>query len=297
MFEILDAQWLIHKPSALSYLPVLISFLNGGKISLETSDYGGSCGCAPSTEQKPHVFAMGDDPINPVDRYELESSDIPDDSVAVIPISGVILSWKLMELVRYIQMAENNPRIISIIFLVNSPGGMLFYLDSTAAIIKAASKPTVSVVMNMAASAAMWLISATGYRIATSTMDQIGSIGVRTSYMDFNKFLKEKLGIGIYEIYASKSTRKDEEIRALLEKESDESLVLAKSDFINEEFHRAIRTNLGLKEDSEVFTGAIYFSEQAKELGLINEVNTLNYAFEYAHRQGLKNKIKQFQFT
>lgn len=236
---------------------------------------------------------MGEDPFNPVNRYELDNPDIPSNSIAVIPIQGAIVSWKSIELISFLQKAEAHPNIIATVFLVNSPGGMVYYTDLTADVIKAASKPTVSVIMNMAASAAMWLISATDYRIASSPMDRIGSIGVRSSYTDFNGFLKEKLGITVYDIYASKSTRKDEEIRALLQ--DDQTKILQSADFINEIFHQAIRENLGLKEDSEVFTGAVYHAQKAIKMGLINEINTLSYAFEYAFKLGLSNRIKQFK--
>jgi ClpP class serine protease len=282
LFEILDAQWLIHRESALAYLPVLISFLNGGKISLESDD-----------TKKPHVFAMENASFNLVNRYELDNPDIQPNAIAVIPIQGTIVSWKSIELLSYLQKAEAHPNIIAIVFLVNSPGGMAYYTDITADAIKASSKPTVSVIMNMAASAAMWLISATNYRIASSPMDRVGSIGTKSSYTDFNGFLKEKLGITVYDIYASKSTRKDEEIRALLQDE-DRTKILQSTDFVNEIFHQAIRENLGLKEDSEVFTGAVYHAKQAIEMGLINEINTLSYAFEYAYKLGLSNRIKQF---
>lgn len=280
LFEILDAQWLIHRESALAYLPVLISFLNGGKILLETDE-----------KRKPYAFTALNDPVNPVNRYDLDSADIPPDSIAVIPLQGAVVSWKSIEFISFLQKAEANPNIIATVLLVNSPGGMVYYTDLTANAIKNASKPTISVIMNMAASAAMWIISATDYRIATSPMDRVGSIGVRSSYTDFNGFLKEKLGITVYDIYASKSTKKDEEIRALLQ--DDFSKILQGADFINENFHQAIRDNLGLKEDSEVFTGAMFYAKQAIELGLIHEINTITYAFEYAYKLGLANKIKQ----
>ncbi|TSA24360.1 MAG: hypothetical protein D4R67_11995 [Bacteroidetes bacterium] len=282
LFEILDAQWLIHRETALSYLPVLISFLNGGKIVLEADDI-----------KKPYVFAQGQDPINPVSRYDLDSPDIPDNSIAVIPIQGAIVSWKSIELISNLQKAEANPQIISTVFLVNSPGGMVYYTDITADAIKSASKPTVAVIMNMAASAAMWLISAMDYRIATSSLDRVGSIGVRVSFTDFNGFLKEKLGITVYDIYASKSTKKDEEIRTLLE--GDNSKVISGADFINEIFHQAIRENLSLKENPEVFTGALFYAKKAMELGLINAIGSISAAFEYTYKEGLAHKIKQFK--
>ena len=46
----------------------------------------------------------------------------------------------------------------------------------------------------------------------------------------------------------------------------------------------------------EVFSGAIYYAQQAIDLKLINEINSLDYAITFAHRQGLIHKGKpQFQ--
>src|ERR1035438_8802432 len=149
IFSLLDAQWLIHRETAVSYLPVLISFLNGQKVILEEGP-----------ARKPYFFSKrAQDDINLSDSGNLDDPDIPINSIAVIPIEGVLVSWKTMELVQNIRMASDNPNICAVVFLVNSPGGMVFYTDITAQTIKDLQKPSVSVIFNCAASAAMWLRS------------------------------------------------------------------------------------------------------------------------------------------
>jgi ClpP class serine protease len=64
-------------------------------------------------------------------------------------------------------------------------------------------------------------------------------------------------------------------------------------DFVNGIFHKTIQDNLGISADSEVFTGAIYNAAQAVDLKLINEINTLEYAIDYAYKQGLIHKARQ----
>lgn len=294
LLQLLDAKWLINRDVLLSYVPVFVAFMNGQKMMFDKS-----AGPRPYVvgfpEGKKKIFiTKATDDINLTDTYGLDDPNLPENSVAVIPIEGVLMSWKTMEIVRQIRLANDNERICSIVFLVNSPGGMVFYTDITADVIKAVEKPTVSVIFNMAASAAMWLISATGYRIATSQMDRTGSIGVMTSFTDFNGFLKEKLGITVYEIYATLSTKKNEEIRQLLE--GNRQPIIDDLDETNAIFHQAIIDNLGIKADSEVFTGAIYNAKKAIELGLINEINSLEYAVNYAYQLGLANIIKS-QFS
>jgi ClpP class serine protease len=194
-------------------------------------------------------------------------------------------------------MASDNPNICAVVFLVNSPGGMVFYTDITAQTIKDLQKPSVSVIFNCAASAAMWLISATDYRIATSQMDRIGSIGVKTSVMDLTGLLKDKLGISVFEIYASLSTKKDFQYRELLKDPSNPQPIIDELDQTNAIFQQAIIDNLGISKDSEVFSGDIYGAKQAIQLGLINEINTMEYAIQYAYNLGLASVIKSnFQF-
>jgi len=281
IFKLLSSDWLIHQDTAISYLPVLISFLNGQKLDVVAGSL--------KPPQRISGFRSDADP-EWVDQDNLSDISIPENSIAVIPIQDTILSWKTQRMVGQIKQADANPQICAILFLVSSPGGMVSQLDIAASAIKNCSKPTVVVISQMAASAAMWLSSAANYRIATSPIDAIGSIGTKTSFMDINGFLKEKLNISVYEIYATLSTKKEEEIRELLK--GNDKPIVAKLDFINAIFHKTIQDNLGIPEGSEVFTGAIYFAEQAKSLGLINEINTIDYAVNFTYELGLANKIK-----
>jgi ClpP class serine protease len=289
VLEMLSARWLIHRDTALSYLPLFISFLQGGE---KLSSF------MPREEEikrsRAKVLSLGTGGWSSMaTEYELSDPNIPDNSIAWIPIWGTILSWRSMNLIEVIRKARANDKIIALVFPVNSPGGMVFYTDILAAEIKEVGKPTVAAIMNMSASAALWLTSSMDYRIATSAMDSIGSIGVFTSFTDMQVLLKEKLGITIIDLYATKSTRKNEMVRSLLE--GNTKPIIDDLDFVNEIFHAAIRQNLGIKADSEVFTGAIYNAQDALVHGLINEINSLDFAIEYAYKQGLTNKINHFK--
>lgn len=283
--DILNAKWLIYKDVIYSYIPYFISFLRGGNIDLKALSGGYNL--------KPYCI---NDTVNTANRYDLDDPNLPDNSVAIIPIQGIIEPEKSMMIERYINLSIQNPSVISILFVVNTPGGMVFYTDILSKVIKNSPKPTVAYVMQMAASAGMWLISGTNKRIISSPLDSIGSIGVKTSYTDLTGLLK-KIGIDTYDLYATLSTRKDEEIRNLLDttKKMDErtSLIINDLDFTNDFFHAAISENMGIKRDSEVFTGAIFNAQRGIELGLAHEINTFEYAISQAHQMGLKSKINQ----
>jgi len=292
ILELLDSKWLIHRDTAVSYLPLLVAYLNGQPVAFNPNEKKGRF-------SKPNVLiksATGfkalfpeDDSNSPLD---FSNPDLPEHSVALIPIQGPIFSWDSLRLIECIQRAQENDKIISALFVVNSPGGQVFMTDIAAQTIKAFNKPTVGMIMNMAASAAMWMISGMNHRIATSPMDLIGSIGVYTSFMDMQVMLKDKLGITITDIYATLSTRKNEMVRAL--KEGNLEPITKDLDFVNAIFHQSIRENLGIDQTSEVFTGAIYNAIEAQKLGLITEIGSMDYAYQKAFEEGLINKMNQF---
>jgi protease-4 len=279
LLSILSAQWLIHQDTATAYLPLLIALTRGEKLSVELSD-----------QEKPSIVVFNDGAMLPVvGKYQLSDSTIPENSVAVLPVSGPICSWDSIQLMQQLAMVEANDKINAVLLAVNSPGGMVSQTDLLAEAIRSMTKPSVAAISGMAASAAMWIISAATYRVATSPMDLIGSVGTKVSIQDYSA-LFEKIGIKVSDFYATKATRKDEEMRAI-KAGGDLAPITAFVDFVNEIFHQAIHDNLGIAAGSEVFTGATFFAEKARDLGLINEINSRDYALNHAYQLGLKNKI------
>lgn len=279
LLSILSAQWLIHQDTATAYLPLLIALTRGEKFSLDLSNYY-------STE----IMALSEDTLLPVvGKTELSDQSVPENSVAVLPLQGPICSWDSLHLMQQLSLVEANDKINSVLLAVNSPGGMVSQTDLVAETIRSMNKPVVAAISGMAASAAMWVISAASYRIATSPMDLIGSVGTKVSIQDYSALL-DKIGIKVSDFYATKATRKDEEMRAI-RTGGDPAPITAFVDFVNDVFHQAISRNLGIEAGSEVFTGATFFAGKAISLGLINEINTRDYALNHAYQLGLKNKI------
>jgi ClpP class serine protease len=276
--DILCARWLIYRQEILNYFPLFISYLNGNRM-VEADLDGNRSIEIPRLTTSLSIATLA----------ELENPSLPENSVAIIPIQGVLYSGKTQELINTIHRAESNPSIGSMLFLTNTPGGMVFLTDIAAEAIASSPLPSVAYVMNMAASAGMWLISATDVIYASSQLDRFGSIGVKTSFTDINGFLKEKLGITVYDLYATKAINKDQEVRALLA--GDNQPIINDLDFTNEIFHQAIYDNLGLKPGSEVFSGGMYNAPRAIELGLAHKIGSLEQAVEEAVQLGIKAKL------
>ena len=227
-------------------------------------------------------------------NYNLESLDIPDDSVALIWVEGVIYPWKSFELENKIVKINGNPKLLGALLLMNTPGGAIHRVDITSDAITNSKKPIATYATGVCASSGMWLASGTKRIFAASTTDRIGSIGIKTTFRDMSKYMEEA-GIMEKDIYASLSTEKDAETRAMAK--DDDTLIVANLDFVNELFHKTISTNRKIKYDTEspVFKGAIFNAQEAISNGLIDQIGTLDQAMTWVLNEGLRlqaNSIK-----
>ena len=221
----------------------------------------------------------------------LQNPNIPEDSIAVIPIEGLILPWQSQDIENALLNAFANPNIMSILLLMNSPGGTVSYLDILANTIKNSPKPIIAYVRGITASAAMWVASATSRILVSSQLDQLGSIGVQCSIKDYTKMLKEKFNIDVFELNATKSVNKNIEFKSLLLGNPD--MIIAAMDFVNEHFHAAINANLGIPFTSEIYSGGIYYAQQAVELGLAHEIVSVQGAIEQVVKAGYADSAKK----
>lgn len=247
-----------------------------------------------SENVKAHAYAVNTDTlaVNVVDDYDITDPNLPENSIAVIDVEGAIYPWKAYRLEQMIMTAEQNPNIIGTVLFVNTPGGYIHRVDITADAIKNATKPIAAYCTGLCASAGMWLVSGADRIFAASKLDTIGSIGVMTTYSDSRKYWEE-MGFIDTDIYATKSTRKNEESREA-EKGNFEPIVKT-LDFSNEVFHATIRENRNVAADSEIFTGAVYKSEEAITLGLVDEIADFDTVLHYIMVQGMKQKANSGQ--
>lgn len=287
--EILQARWLINTDIILSYVPALLSYIHGNKSAFDGI-------LTPKADQpKPFVVKSANDIVT---KWDLDRTDIPENSVAIIPFSGPIMAYDSFEIMRANNLIAANNNIVAVVYHWNSPGGMVYGTDLCSDSIYALQKPKVMFGQNQICSAALWDMASVNYRIMSSPLDVVGSIGVMVSIHDMTRLMRDKLGIDIFEIYASKSTDKNKFGRLIkddkLTPEERFGPIVKHLDFVNEFFHAAVRDRAGIAADSPVFSGDIYHSEEAKSLGLINEINTLEYAVDYARTLAFRNRLPIF---
>ena len=121
-------------------------------------------------------------------------------SVGVIPIVGVIGkglspiekmtgSADLNDINANIAAYEADPEVKSIVFHIDSPGGVVGGVEETARKIAGLNKPTIAYTDGMMASAAYWL-GASADRVVASPSADVGSVGVYMAIPDMSGLYK-----------------------------------------------------------------------------------------------------------
>ncbi len=274
--EILSGAWLISKERSTAYASILLSLIKGESFSEGDSAF------ARERNRSYIIGAIGDQP----QRFGFADSNIPEGSVAIIPIRSEILKYDQpcgprgsQSILTDVKSADQNPNIKSILLVVDSPGGQVTGTDLLAEAIKNSTTPIVAFIEGMAASAAYWIISGASKIIASSDLDRIGSIGTMLMVEDLQPAL-EAQGVKFHEVYASLSVDKNKEVNQVLagDYEPYQKNVL---DVINSKFLSSIKTNRPTVDDSTL-TGKMYFAPEAIALGLIDEIGSLEYAISVA---------------
>jgi len=277
--EILNNHWLIDKRKAHSYAVLLNSLFKN--LPSNESEFSFARAANKS-------FILGSSSVH---RWEFNSQDIPENSKAVIPITGVIMKYNQwcgprgsMSIEEDIKAADANKRITSIILMIDSPGGTVDYTDIIAETVSKSETPVIAYVNGLAASAAYWIASGAKEIIMNSDLAEVGSIGTMVYYPDLQPYF-EDLGVKFHEFYASLSTDKNKLFNEVLEGKYDNyrKEVL---DPINEAFHAAVKENRS-NIDKEALTGKVYFADEAISKGLADSKGSFEFALERAEELGI----------
>lgn len=201
----------------------------------------------------------------------------------VFNIIGPIIKytdWNFLgtqSMMKILSVIDKDPNISGIVFNIDSGGGMVSGTAEFADFISNMQKPTISFTNDTQGSAAEWIASACDYKMAGAFASTIGSIGTFMSFQDFTAMF-EKWGAKIYEIYAPQSTEKNFEFKELMK--GNEEPYQKKLETMTELFISTIKNNYGgnLKDDGHVFKGKIYNAQEALDIGLVQEIGTIETA-------------------
>jgi protease-4 len=211
--------------------------------------------------------------------------------VAVIPVLGGLTkrggmcSYGMKDYMQMVKTANEANHITAIVLDIESPGGSADGTPEFGKVVKESGKPIVSFGDHHVASAAYWIASQSSEIIANENNTTIfGSIGAYYAHINQQKLIENKIG-SVEIIRAPQSSQKA--LINPIEPLTDElrGVITAELKEVTENFIKAVKTGRGdrLDESAEgLFEGKTYPAKQAKKIGLIDSLGTLQTAIDRA---------------
>ena len=228
-----------------------------------------------------YISKLAVDPKPKKDKSEKEK-----DKIAVIYAEGTINyfedSKKINEIItpekiqKELAIAEKSDDIKGVVIRVNSPGGSALASDIIYNSIKNLTKP-VYISMGGVAASGGYYISAAGDKIYADKETLTGSIGVITMIPNVSELLK-KAEINYSVISKGKYSDMGSLVRDLTEDEKDK--IRASSLKVYEEFVDRVAEgrNMTREEVLKSAEGRVWLGEEAKEIGLVDEIGGIEKA-------------------
>lgn len=275
IFEISKGEWAFHIPSLSTWLPTVVSLLEGKSINL------------PEVEQKAVVnFITPNGQV--LDSERVLTGEYRGDVVGFVNCIGPMFKYSDLctkgadRVVLALQMLNGIDQVRSIILNIDGPGGSVSAVSLFQEFASQKQKPIVALV-DLCASAHYYAACLVSDHImaSNSISAQIGSIGVMISFADNRKYLEEK-GYVFHEIYAPESQHKNEAFKLAREGNYD----LIQEEMLSptaQKFQNAVRqARPNLVEATGVLTGKTFEAEKALEYGMIDSIGNLQKAVQVA---------------
>lgn len=219
-------------------------------------------------------------------------SEVDEECICVIPMRGTLFqygNWCHYGADEYAAMmdeARNHKLVKGVVIDMDSGGGIVQAvppLIQAIEALRAVGKPVVASVERLG-SAALWVASACDRIYAKNTISSmIGSIGTYCTLID-TRDRDEQSGMVSHEIYATKSTDKNRGYREAIDGKY-EYIRTHDLDPITDRFIDSVKRNRSGKLDESaegLFSGAMFYAEEAEKTGLIDGVKTLEEAIGIA---------------
>ncbi len=183
------------------------------------------------------------------------------------------------EVIWTIKTANEDEDISAILIEVDSGGGSPVAGEEIANAIKSSEKPVVTYVRDIGTSAAYLAISSADKIFASKNSD-VGGIGVTMSYLD-NVKKNEKDGLRFEQLSAGKYKDYGNPDKSLTSEERDR--LLKDLNVVYKNFIAAVAENrkLPVYDVQKMADGASVLGEEAKALGLIDEIGGMEEAEKY----------------
>jgi protease-4 len=211
------------------------------------------------------------------------------DKIAVVDIKGVITSSR--GIVEEIEKLKENDEVKAIILRINSPGGGVgpsqeIYRE----VLRAKEKKKSIASMESVAASGGYYVACASDLIVANPGTITGSIGVVMEFSNVEDLLK-KIGFRSYVIKSGKHKDIGSPLREMTSEEK--AILQGVIDSVHNQFVRAVAEGRNMKERKvrQIADGRIFSGEQAKELGLVDRLGSLQDAIEIAAEMiGIKGK-------
>lgn len=266
--SLLNSPWMITDSGASSMMPQLLSLVRGERQE--------------KVENKiPVVFMSLDDDMD----YDIPDTSSNSQYISVLSIKSPIFKYDqfcgpigMRTMTRVLKEWEANDNIVGVVLDIDCPGGQASGLAEFADFIFNYSKPIVSYTDGLQASAAEYIASACRWKVANQYADFLASIGTRLKYVNLDGILTKE-GAVIKDIFATGSPRKGEEEREMVENGSDALIIQNILNPYREQFvadMKRFRPDM----DESLFEGQIVKPEEALSTKLIDQIGTIQNAFD-----------------
>lgn len=229
-----------------------------------------------------------------------------DGSRAMISIDGLMMfnpsildkifmsAVSTQDIMQAISEVQNDNKIKSVVFNMNTPGGEATKLNVVSQMIHELSKTkeTSAVNTGVMASAGYRMASQCNHIFCDDSMNITGSIGTYAQVMDSSKHF-EKQGLEVVHIATGPFKGLPAEGVAISEDMREYLMEMAQEmqQGFDEEILRK-RQNVDLSEGSETKSGKAFTFEKAHQLGLVDGVKTIAEAFEMMEAKQSINAIR-----
>lgn len=284
---IIKNKWAIDTQFALQYGGMLRDIL-AGNVEVEQEASKNYLPVALSIDAK----------TNAVTYYDFKSA--PVGSIAVIKLMGPMMKNDqscgpigMATIGKRIQEADNNSNFSAIMLHIDSPGGTVDGTENLANIVKGVQKPIITFADGLMASAVIWIGSSSDEVWASNAHDEIGSVGVLSSFMDVQPAY-ELQGVKFHTIVADQSKDKTKMFEDLRKGIYDEY----KTEFLNplaQLFINSMKANRPAAEEKHL-TGKVFFAKDVMGV-FVDKIGTFEEAVARAAELGkqkmdLNNKNK-----
>lgn len=186
-------------------------------------------------------------------------------------------------IVYLIEQANKDPEVKAVILEINSPGGSPMAGEEMSIAVTNSEKPIFAYIREIGASAAYFTISGAD-KIWASKYSDVGGIGVTMSYLN-NTENNKKEGYTYEKLSAGKFKDSGSPDLPLSKEERD--LFMRDVNIMHKNFMEAvsINRNISLEKVKSFADGSTVLGEQAKKLGLIDEIGGMPEVKKYVEEQ------------